>query len=357
MKKTLLSLLGIWLCLLLAAPAGAAGRTTDRGATAAKARGGQPSMADLKKAANRAAGKLAKAQADVARLNDQITVVARQVDKLNAEIVPLKKAVTRRTTAVYKAGRGFDAVAGLSNQQNPVKTALGAKMVSGANNTDGKAIARLKAAMAELELRQEQLVAKRTAQETALARLDGERQALEKQLSTMAQAERDLQARIAKAQQASARSSRTRRRPVAAPAVDPASIPVVTDFICPIIGPKAFTNSWGDPRSGGRRHQGTDMMSPRGTVNVAVVSGTFERHHSGAGGLAVYLYGDDGHTYYYAHLDEVIGSDRRVAQGEPIGKTGSTGNARGGSPHTHFEFHPNGGRAVNSYPMLKAACG
>jgi murein DD-endopeptidase MepM/ murein hydrolase activator NlpD len=98
-------------------------------------------------------------------------------------------------------------------------------------------------------------------------------------------------------------------------------------------------------------------MSPSGTDNVAVVSGTFERHHSGAGGLAVYLQGDDGHTYYYAHLREVVGSDRRVAQGELIGKTGATGNARAGSPHTHFEFHPEGGKALPSYALLKAACG
>jgi murein DD-endopeptidase MepM/ murein hydrolase activator NlpD len=319
-------------------------------------------MAEIKKAANKAAAKLARAQADVAKLNDQITKVARQVDTLKAEILPLREAVTRRTTAVYKAGRGMGVVAGLSDQRNPVKSALGVKMVSGANKADGKIIARLNTAMAELDRRTAELVAKRSLQETALTRLEGERQTLESQLAAMERAGRELQARLQKAKTAANRSSRSRRRvlgavPPAVPPVGPSSIPVVTNFICPIVGPFAFTDSWGNPRSGGRRHQGTDIMSPRGTVNVAVVSGSFERHHSGAGGLAVYLYGDDGHTYYYAHLDEVAGPDRRVAQGEEIGKTGSSGNARGGSPHTHFEFHPNGGKAVSSYPMLKAACG
>ena len=61
-------------------------------------------------------------------------------------------------------------------------------------------------------------------------------------------------------------------------------IPVVTDFICPVRGPLTFTDSWGAPRSGGRRHEGTDIMNAHGTENVAVVSGTFETHHSGPGG-------------------------------------------------------------------------
>ncbi|MGH9008999.1 MAG: M23 family metallopeptidase, partial [Acidimicrobiia bacterium] len=82
--------------------------------------------------------------------------------------------------------------------------------------------------------------------------------------------------------------------------------------------------------------------------------GIFRTHHSRLGGLSIYLSGDDGHTYYYAHLSQVVGPDRRVAQGEVIGRTGSTGDAT--TPHTHFEFHPNGGRAVSSYSLLRAHC-
>ena len=36
-------------------------------------------------------------------------------------------------------------------------------------------------------------------------------------------------------------------------------------ILCPIVGPSAFGDTWGAPRSGGRRHQGVDMLAPTGT--------------------------------------------------------------------------------------------
>lgn len=323
-------------------------------------------MSQLKRQANQAAARFSRARAAYERLNNQIARLERQVGELRAQIVPLRQAVTRRAVTVYKGARELDALSELGSQPDPVESARGARLIIEASAHDFEAIESLVASAAELRDRQRALDLRKKDQEAALDRLEGERRDVELRLAIMARAGQELQSRLLRAppRQGPDRASRSSRAadPPSSPApapealLDPASIPVATNFICPIRGPMAFTDSWGDPRSGGRRHKGTDLMSPPGTDNVAVVSGQIERHHSGAGGLSIYLNGDDGHTYFYAHLAEVVGPNRRVAQGELIGKTGNSGNARGGSTHTHFEIHPGDGEAVNPYPTIAAHC-
>ncbi len=126
-------------------------------------------------------------------------------------------------------------------------------------------------------------------------------------------------------------------------------------WVCPVQGPRAFTNDWGQPRSGGRRHKGTDMLSPSGTAIVASVAGTVVHHDRGLGGKGYYLHGVDGNTYYGAHLSR-FGAAGRVAQGQVVGYVGNSGNARGGPAHLHFEIHPGNGAAVNPYGTLRTYC-
>ena len=100
---------------------------------------------------------------------------------------------------------------------------------------------------------------------------------------------------------------------------------------------------------------GNDLLSPRGTPNVAVVNGTIETRPWAGGGVTIFLRGDDGNTYVYMHLLRIEGAvPRPVAQGELIGLVGNTGHSFG--YHTHFEYHPGGGAAVSPYPLLSAAC-
>jgi len=128
----------------------------------------------------------------------------------------------------------------------------------------------------------------------------------------------------------------------------------VDSIVCPMPG-SAYGDTWGAPRSGGRRHEGVDMIAPRGLPIYAVTSGVVTFKFNRLGGNAVSLVGDNGNRYYYGHLDGYVGSSRRVFAGEHIGYNGDTGNAKFSTPHLHFQVHPGGGRAVNPYPTVRAA--
>jgi murein DD-endopeptidase MepM/ murein hydrolase activator NlpD len=139
--------------------------------------------------------------------------------------------------------------------------------------------------------------------------------------------------------------------PVTAP---PVTAPPRSGMICPVLGGSAYSDTWGASRSGGRSHQGVDMLAPTGTPLVAVVSGSVQFKQTSLGGNSIWLSGSDGNRYFYAHLSSFEGSSRSVSQGAVIGYVGDTGNARG-TPHLHFEVHPGGGAAVNPYSYVRQA--
>ena len=145
--------------------------------------------------------------------------------------------------------------------------------------------------------------------------------------------------------------------PVVNPEPAPRPAPVISSgsgWICPVAGPTAFGDTWGAPRSGGRTHQGVDMMSPAGTPLVAVVAGTAAMRTNRLGGNVISLAGSDGNGYYYAHLSAWEGGSRSVSAGEVIGYVGATGNTT--ANHLHFEIHPGGGAAINPYPTVRQFC-
>jgi murein DD-endopeptidase MepM/ murein hydrolase activator NlpD len=129
---------------------------------------------------------------------------------------------------------------------------------------------------------------------------------------------------------------------------------------CPVAGAVSFSDTWGAPRSGGRTHQGVDMIAARGTPIAAIYEGTIKRiSTSTLGGKSIWLRANNGDEFYYAHLDGYgdISVGQKVAEGYVVGYNGSTGNAPDWLPHLHFEFHPGGGYAINPYPLVKSICG
>lgn len=131
------------------------------------------------------------------------------------------------------------------------------------------------------------------------------------------------------------------------------------DIACPMT-PVGFTNDWGAPRSGGRKHQGNDLFAPYGQAVVAVTDGVVRAKRGGLGGITLWLNGDDGVSYYYAHLSgwaDGIQTGTRVSRGQIIGFNGNSGNASGTAAHVHFQIHPGGGSPINPYSTLRRACG
>lgn len=125
---------------------------------------------------------------------------------------------------------------------------------------------------------------------------------------------------------------------------------------CPVQGRIRYVNDWGMPRAGGRVHEGIDIFADRGTPVVAPVAGTVTQKVGATGGRQVILHGADGVFYLATHLDS-FGAAGRVAAGTVIGTVGTSGNAAGSAPHTHFEIHPAGLGPVNPYPTIREACG
>jgi murein DD-endopeptidase MepM/ murein hydrolase activator NlpD len=138
---------------------------------------------------------------------------------------------------------------------------------------------------------------------------------------------------------------------------------VIHGFGFPVADPHNFVDSFGAPRMMGTAyahwHEGTDIFAPAGTPIIAVERGVVTRMGTGLlGGIVLWLKGQSGTSYYYAHLSGYapgINPGMLVEAGTILGYVGNTGNARTTPPHLHFEIHPNGGAAINPYPLLKVA--
>jgi peptidoglycan LD-endopeptidase LytH len=178
-----------------------------------------------------------------------------------------------------------------------------------------------------------------------------------------------LEAGLEEAQALEARLVRLERRRQAAAKVTPTPTPPPgggggggsgggSGSACILERPYSYVDSWGAARSGGRSHQGTDVMAPHGARVFAFVNGVVSRESSSAnGGIQLYLQGDNGVEYFYAHLSGyAVSTGTRVRAGQLIAYNGQTGNAAATAPHVHFEVHLSGG-PVNPYPYLRRVCG
>jgi peptidoglycan LD-endopeptidase LytH len=145
-----------------------------------------------------------------------------------------------------------------------------------------------------------------------------------------------------------------------APSAAPLTSHIVADtgyvrsrgLMVPVLGvtPDRVADTFNDRRGGDRIHRAIDIMAPRGTPVVSADDGRIVRLSTNTlGGITIYAVDPSNRlVYYYAHLDHYDPAARvgaSIAKGTVIGYVGTTGNARGGAPHLHFQvMRADGGR-------------
>ncbi len=120
------------------------------------------------------------------------------------------------------------------------------------------------------------------------------------------------------------------------------------------VSTRQVTDTWGDARSDGRSHEGTDIFAPKGTPVVSPTKAiVVSIGKASLGGNYVYTANPGGERYYFAHLDDYadgLKTGDQLDVGEVIGYVGDTGNAAGGATHLHFGIYKKG--ATNPFERL-----
>jgi murein DD-endopeptidase MepM/ murein hydrolase activator NlpD len=243
--------------------------------------------------------------------------------------------------------------------------------ISRVSELDAQTIAAVRARQRRLDALRRQLVADRAEAAAQLAAAQTRRSEVNALIahrrSALARADRDLRQALARERQRLARLAAQKRTSNSRLPVRQATTGVsrtgpalltagAQGRVFPIAGSTNFRDDWLAARAGGRLHEGIDLFARRGTPAVAIADGTlFRVGWNRLGGWRLWLRDNAGTEYYYAHLDAFATAARegaRVAAGTVIGYVGDSGDAKGTSPHVHFEIHPGGGGPVRPYPIV-----
>ena len=362
------------------------GQTAAEASTLAEAREQatalRATLAELRTSSAESIVRLEQAEDELGQAVTDAVSLERQLDDARQVVRGTDQMMARRVSALYRSGGSVGLWATLLEARSPsdlvsrkanvdAVVAADARVAGtaqgGANQLE--VLEREASANADVRIRAAQVAQEETAalersmqaQTEALAGATEQVRALVEQQRAEAAAQA---ARVLAQQQASARAAAERAGlTYGVPSSGSLQTALYGAYagppgVCPVGQVHSFTDTWGAPRSGGRRHQGTDVFAPWGSPAYAVVDGVVDKWSDGGlGGIALWLRGDDGDRYYYAHnAANVAPVGAWVRAGELIAYVGKTGNAETTPPHIHFEAHPRGGPAHNPAPWLAALC-
>jgi len=363
--------------LLLMALAPTAGAGLKQSLDEAKAR-----LAELKR-------QIGAQQAVLDRLSAEAAAIAMRIDEHQAIYERVTTQLQQTQVELEEARGRFQAVLGRLNERlreafmqgpgSPVEFLLGAtslanlsdrlEFVDAMAQSDSDLADRVQNLKNELSAQARNQQRLKARQADILRALEGERAKLQAQFSQQKQIYDDIQDKRAEAEKLVERLGREYRDFLA-------SLSGVSNGVfkvCPVDQPRAVYDGFGAPRySGGYHpHAGNDIIAPTGTAIRAPFAGVARSSYNTLGGDAVYVYGALGYVYN-AHLSSYsANSNGTVAAGDVIGYVGDSGDALGGVPHDHFEWHPKVmpsdwpmspygytviGSALNPYPLLSQVC-
>ncbi|MEO6518149.1 MAG: M23 family metallopeptidase [Pseudoxanthomonas sp.] len=135
-------------------------------------------------------------------------------------------------------------------------------------------------------------------------------------------------------------------------------LPAPTALPVPVQGVRAtgIADTFGAPRGAARTHAGVDIFAKRGTPVLSATRGLVTSvREGGLGGRQVWVLGPARERHYYAHLEDWQAGLQEgdvVWPGTPLGRVGTSGNARGTPPHLHYGIYGAAG-AYDPLPLLQ----
>lgn len=325
------ALVAVVAVVLTSSPVAAAPSASQSG-TSAEEKSADP--AKLRRMLDELAAEHEKSQQELGKVSSRADELDRQVNATKKKLTRLRARVAQIAQTTYINGGVDDTVLALLDDGGPEEVAARATTLSVLSTSNDQA---LQAATKE----RQRLSRQRTELNKVKKQAAAEEKKLQKRRDKLNAALRDARAAAREAEEKASRAD------------------VRSGGACPVGKPRTISDTWGAARSGGRSHQGTDILAPMGTPTYAVEAGTITRAgNNSLGGYIVILKGNSGDSFYYAHHSaNLVRTGQKVTAGEQVGKVGMSGNAQGTVSHLHFERWPNGGNAVNPYPYVRARCG
>ena len=294
---------------------------------------------------DRVTGLWQETEARLARAQDAAAQARSEIDRLQDELARIRLSLNERVAATFMSG-GSLSIGSFLTADSIEDAADRFQYAQSVVQGDADLATEVAVKAEELRRQEARLSKAARAEAAAVADLEAQRAEIDRTIDRLDDLVAELKAEL-EAQEQSVLNIGN----IGGPVLILGSGAIQT---CPVAGNNSFVDSFGWPRSGGRTHQGIDLIAASGTPVVAVAPGNARPASSVLGGLGVVVEHDTGGDWtFYAHLSS-YGASGRVSAGTTIGYVGATGTTS--VNHLHFEYHPNGGAAVNPYSALVAVC-